>query len=179
MRKFPQLRYLFSRESFYMADRTGVDSTTLHYLAVQKAMVSIHWPVRLKITVTYPQTWQTDCWRALYTPKNGFRSGTKSQGGRFLSFAQTFSALIVSITYQNGVPLKHSFVYCRSCHNGHGHNDDLPTLNLRSTLYVTHVTKKKTGPIPIFCTASDEKLGRVCKTRLLYTYHSNCQLIAD
>ena len=30
--------YSFSRESF-MADRTGLDSTMLHYLAVQRAMV--------------------------------------------------------------------------------------------------------------------------------------------
>ena len=49
--------YLFSRESFYMADRTGLDSTMLHYLAVQRAMVSVHRPVDSKIMVTYALTW--------------------------------------------------------------------------------------------------------------------------
>ena len=52
--------YLLSRESFYMADRTGLDSITLHYLAVQQAMVSIHRPVHSKIMVTYTLTRQTD-----------------------------------------------------------------------------------------------------------------------
>ena len=41
------LIYSFSRESF-MADRTGLDSTMLHYLAVQRAMVSVHRPVHSK-----------------------------------------------------------------------------------------------------------------------------------
>ena len=122
-RKFPKLRYLFSRESFYMADRTGLDRTTLHYLAVQQAMVSVHWPVRLNITVTYAPTWQTDCWRALYILEKGFWSVTKRQGGLFLSFVQTFSALIVWINCQNGVTLKHGLVYCRLCHYGRGHDD--------------------------------------------------------
>jgi len=40
-----------------MADRTELDSTTLHYLAVQQAMVSVHTPVHSKITVTYALTW--------------------------------------------------------------------------------------------------------------------------
>ena len=43
-----------------MADRTGLDSTMLHYLAVQKAIVSVHRPIHLKITLTYSLTWQTD-----------------------------------------------------------------------------------------------------------------------
>ena len=49
------LIYLFSRESF-MADRTGLDSTMLHYLAVQQAMVSVHRPAHSKITLTYSLT---------------------------------------------------------------------------------------------------------------------------
>ena len=44
--------YSFSRESF-MADRTGLDSTMLHYLAVQRVMVSVNRPVPLKIMLTY------------------------------------------------------------------------------------------------------------------------------
>ena len=34
--------YSLSRESFYMADRMGLDSITVHHLAVQQAMVSMH-----------------------------------------------------------------------------------------------------------------------------------------
>ena len=103
--------YSFSHESFYVADRTGLVSTTLHYLAVQQAMVSVHRPVHSKIMVTYALTWQTDSWRALYTQENGFWSVTKCQGGLFLSFAQTFSVLIVWTNCQNRVPLKHGFNY--------------------------------------------------------------------
>ena len=47
--------YSFSGESF-MADRTGLDSTMLHYLAVQRAMVSVNRPVHSKIMLTYSLT---------------------------------------------------------------------------------------------------------------------------
>ena len=47
--------YSFSRESF-MADRTGLDSTMLHYLAVQRAMVSVNRPVHSKIMLNYSLT---------------------------------------------------------------------------------------------------------------------------
>ena len=43
-----------------MADRMGLDSTMLHYLAVRKAMVSVHKFVHSKITLTYSLTWQAD-----------------------------------------------------------------------------------------------------------------------
>ena len=43
-----------------MANRMGLDGTTLHYLAVRKGMVSVHRPVHSKITLTYSLTWQTD-----------------------------------------------------------------------------------------------------------------------
>ena len=52
--------YSFSCNSFFMADRIGLDGTMLHYLAVRKAMVSVHRPVHSKITLTYSLTWQTD-----------------------------------------------------------------------------------------------------------------------
>ena len=42
------VRTEYSCDSF-MADRMGLDSTTLHYLAVRKAMVSVHKPVHSKI----------------------------------------------------------------------------------------------------------------------------------
>ena len=44
----------------FMADRMGQDGTMLHYLAVRKAMVSVHKPVHSKITLTCLLTWQTD-----------------------------------------------------------------------------------------------------------------------
>ena len=48
---------LFSHKSFYMADRTGLDSTTLlHYLAIRQAMVSVNRPVHSKIMLTYMLT---------------------------------------------------------------------------------------------------------------------------
>ena len=47
--------YSFSLKSF-MADRTGLDSTMLHYLTVQRAMVSVHRHVHSKITLTYSFT---------------------------------------------------------------------------------------------------------------------------
>ena len=43
-----------------MADRTGWDSTMLHYLTTSQATVSICRPVILKITLNYSLTWQTD-----------------------------------------------------------------------------------------------------------------------
>ena len=53
----------------FMADRMGLDGTMLHYLAVRKAMVSIHKPVHSKITLTYSLTWQADSftsWRMAF-----------------------------------------------------------------------------------------------------------------
>ena len=52
--------HLFSCDSFYMADRMGLYGTMLQYLAVQTAIVSVHRPAHLKITLTYLLTWQTD-----------------------------------------------------------------------------------------------------------------------
>jgi len=111
----------------FMVDRIGLDSTTLlHYLAVRRAVVSVNRPVRSKITLTYSLTWQTDCCN---TPEDGFQGIIKRQGSPFLSFAQAFSALIVRINCLDGVLLKHGFVYCRLRNYGHGHIDNLLTLN--------------------------------------------------
>ena len=52
------VRTEYSCDSF-MADRIGLDGTTLHYLAVRKATVSVHKPVHSKITLNY-STWQAD-----------------------------------------------------------------------------------------------------------------------
>ena len=45
----------------FMVDRMGQDGIMLHYLAVRKAMVSVHKPVHSNITLTYSLTWQADC----------------------------------------------------------------------------------------------------------------------
>ena len=43
-------------KALWLTVRTGLDSTMLHYLAVQRAMVSVHRPVHSKITLTYSLT---------------------------------------------------------------------------------------------------------------------------
>ena len=46
------LWYSFGCENL-MTNRLGLGSTTVHYLAIRQAMVSVHRPVHLKITLTY------------------------------------------------------------------------------------------------------------------------------
>ena len=82
-----------------MANRTGLGGTTLQYLAVRKAMVSIHRPIHLKITLPYLLTWQTHrCtpWRMAFKVH---------QGNPFLGF-------IVCKNCQSGLLLQHNYVYC-------------------------------------------------------------------
>ena len=116
--------YSFSRESFYMADRTELDSTTVHYLAVRLAMVSIHRPVHWKITLTYSPTWQTGCctrkWllRRYKMPRWPFSKLCSS----------LLCAYCLNKLPERG-PTKHGFVNCRLCNYGRGHIDDPPTLN--------------------------------------------------
>ena len=71
--------YTCSVTESFMADRTGLDNTMLHYLAVWRAMVSVPRPVHSKITLTYSLTWQTDrctLWRMAFghykTPRRPF-----------------------------------------------------------------------------------------------------------
>ena len=47
----------FKCDSFYMGD---LDGTTLHYLAVRKAMVSLHTRTFENHAMNYSLTWQTD-----------------------------------------------------------------------------------------------------------------------
>ena len=56
----------YSCDSFYMADRMGLDDTTLHYLVAQQAMVSVHTPIHSKITLTLVLAYLTN-W-PLYAP---------------------------------------------------------------------------------------------------------------
>ena len=64
----------------------------------------------------------------LYTPENGFRDVIKRQGGPFLSFAQAFSARIVQINCQNGVPQSKASWIVDYATTG-VYIDDPPTLN--------------------------------------------------
>ena len=68
-----------------------LDGTMLHYLAVRKAMVSVHRPVHSKITLT---TRRLPGKLTAVHPENGSQGAIKRQGGPFLCF-EVFSALIV------------------------------------------------------------------------------------
>ena len=115
----------YSCDSF-MADRMGLDGTMLHYLAVRKAMVSLHRPVHSKITLTYSLTWQTDrC-----TPRRmAFKALLNAKAApALLKFS--LRLLFRKKNCQNGLLLKNSYVYCRlSINYVRGHIDDPPTLN--------------------------------------------------
>ena len=100
------VRTEYSCDSF-MADRMGLDGTMLHYLAVRKAVVSVHKPVHSKITLNYSLTWRAD---RCTSRRMAFKALLKAKARLFLAFAQVFSALIVK---KNGLLLKHSYVYCR------------------------------------------------------------------
>ena len=69
---------LFSCDSFYVADRMGLGGTILHYLAVRKAIVSVHRPAH-------------SCLPGKLT-ENGFQGAIKCQGGPFLGFASFLCA---------------------------------------------------------------------------------------
>ena len=49
----------------------------------------------------------------LYTPENGFLSAIKHKCAPFLGFGQVYSALTLWKKTQNGLLLKHGYVYCR------------------------------------------------------------------
>ena len=84
-----------------MANRMGLDGTMLHYLAVQKAIVSVHRLVHSKITLTYSLTWQTCSPRRM-----ALKALLNAKAARpFLGFAQV--VLIVRNNCQNGLLLKH------------------------------------------------------------------------
>ena len=126
------LWYSFGCENL-MTNRLGLGSTTLHYLAIRQAMVSVHRPVHWKITLTYSLTLAN--W-LLYTLENGFQGVIKRQGGPFLP--RLCSSLLCSYCSEencrNMFLLKHSYANCPSSINMqfmcmHGHIDGLPTLN--------------------------------------------------
>ena len=89
-------------DSFYMADAMGLDSTRLHYLAVWKAIVSIHRPVRLKIMLTYSLTWQID------------RCSPRRMGFKALLNARALLKFSLRLLFEkkshNGLLLKNSYI---------------------------------------------------------------------
>ena len=122
------LRTEYSCDSF-MADRMGLDGTMLHYLAVRKAIVSVHKPVHSKITLTYSLTWQAD---RCTSPENCFQGAIKRQGAALSWPLLKFSLCLLfeKKNCQNGLLLKNSYLYCRlSINYVCGHSDNLPTLN--------------------------------------------------
>ena len=139
--RFIDRLYSFTRlscESF-TAGRTGPDDTTLHYLAVWKAMVSVHRPVYSKIMLTYslallnakgPLSW------ALLKPSLCIYCLKKLP-----EWALTKTQLHVLSIMQLGVWAHQQSSYTQ-----------LSSLYLLSTLYLTHV-------ILLFHTARDGKLG--------------------
>ena len=77
-----QVRNVTGRKAENEANRTGLDSTTLHYLAVRQAIVSVH-DFSFKHhanLLTYLADWLP------YTLENGFQSDIKGQGDPFLDF---------------------------------------------------------------------------------------------
>ena len=115
--------YLFS---CFMANRMGLDGTMPHYLAVRKAMVSVHRPVCSKITLTYSLSWQTDrC-----TPR---RMAFKALLNAKTALSQALLCAYCSKKLPERAPTKTQLsvdIYCRLLFNYMcGHIDDPPTLN--------------------------------------------------
>ena len=105
-----------------MADRMGLDSTMLHYLAVRKAMVSMYKPVHLKITLTYSLTWQAE---RCTSQRMAFKAPRR---GPFLSFICAYC--LKKLPEQAPTRKQLRVQYCGlSINYVHGHIDDLPTLN--------------------------------------------------
>ena len=92
------LTNLFSCKSF-MASKTKLDGTTLHYLAVPQAIVSVHRPIHSKITPTCSLTWQTDRW----TPQ---KMASKTLLNAKASMLKN---------YPNELLSKHGYMYCQLC----------------------------------------------------------------
>ena len=66
-----------------IADRTGLGSTTLHYLAARQAMMSVHRSVTFENLARLPDNLTT-----VYTPRRmAFKVLLKHQGSLFLRFA--------------------------------------------------------------------------------------------
>ena len=107
----------------FMADRMGLDGTMLHYLAIRKAMVSVHKPVHSKITLTYSLTWQAD---RCISRRMTFKALLNAKARPFPSLCSSFLCAYSKKTARTGS----YYVYCRlSINYVRGHIDDPPTLN--------------------------------------------------
>ena len=107
----------------------GLDSTTLHYLAVRETMASVHRPVHSKITLTYSPGKLT-----AFHPVNGFQGANKHQSCCFLGFAQVFS-VYVKKNCQN-FTVNYAIMCVGTSTSTYA---QLSPLYLLSILYVTHV----------------------------------------
>ena len=161
----------YSCDSF-MADRMGLDSTMLHYLAVRKAMVSLHRPVHSKITLTYSLTWQTDC----CTPRRmAFKVLLNAKAAPFPRLCSSFLCAYCSKNCQNGLLLKNRAVRVLSIIDqlrawAHRRSAYAQLSPLYPSLYpyVTHVMNYS-RPSTAFPYCKRWKAGRGLGTRLLKT----------
>ena len=100
----------FTCESF-MADRTGLGSTTLHYVAVWQVMVSVHRSIHSKITLTCSLT-----------------------HGKLIIKHQGSKALLMTSKTSEWAPTKNTAMWY--CNYMNGHIKNLPTLTQFSPLYL-------------------------------------------
>ena len=135
----------------------------LYYLAVRKAMVSVHKPVHSKITLTYSLTWQAD--RCTLPGEWLSRHYQTPRRGPFIAFAQVFFALIVRKNCQNRLLLKNSYDIHQLRAWAHRQSAYAPF----SLPYVTHVINYS-RPSPAFPYLKRRKTGRGLGTRLLLIY---------
>ena len=137
-----------------MADRTGLGTTRLHYLAVWQAMASTHRTIHSKIMLTYWLTWQTEC----FTPLS------RSSGSPFPGFTQVFFALIVQIKLSEWAVTKTQLTCTRTV--------DYPTTSMGTSaihlcsiksslpsLYPLCHSRDKSGPLLLFHTATESWAG--------------------
>ena len=87
----------------FMAVRMGLDGAMLHYLAVQKAMVSVHKPVHSKITLTYSLTWKAD---RCTSRRMAFKALLNAKARPFPSLCSSFLCAYSSKKLPERVPTK-------------------------------------------------------------------------
>ena len=146
----------------FMANRTGLDGTMLHYLAVRKAMVSVHKPVHSKITLTYSLTWRAD---RCTSRRMAFKALLNTKARPFPSLRSSFLCAYCSKKLPERAPTKkqlhvlsiinqlHVWVKRRSAYA------QLSPLYPSLYPYVTHVINYSRRPLLLFRTGSDGKLG--------------------
>ena len=137
-----------------MADRTGLGTTTLHYmyLAVRQAMASAHKTVHSKITLTCWLTWQTEC----FTPLS------RCSGSPFPGFAQVFFALIVQIKLSEWAVTKTQLTCTVDYATTSMGTSVIHLCSIKSSLpslYPLCHSRDKSDPLLLFCTATESWAG--------------------